>query len=257
MKVVEQIIKDVEKNGDKAVRTYTEKFDGKIEALQVSKDEIKEAFSKVDKETIKQLEECAERIRFFAEKQLNSIKEFQLENKGVKLGQKIVAIEKIGCYVPGGKFPLMSSALMTVIPAKVAGVKEIVVCSPKIKKEVIVAAKIAGADKIFRIGGVQAIAAMAFGTKKIPKVDKIVGPGNKYVAEAKRQLYGKVGIDMIAGTSDIMIIADVTANIEYIKADTLAQKEQDEDAKAILVALDKPILVKVNLDCDKVIAKSF
>jgi histidinol dehydrogenase len=161
------------------------------------------------------------------------------------LGHKIVPIESVGCYVPGGQYPLPSSALMSVIPAKVAGVKNILVFSPKIQPVTIVAANIAGADRIFKIGGVQAIAAMAFGTNQIPRVDKIVGPGNKYVAAAKKEVFGIVGIDMIAGPSEVLIIADDSANPSFIVADLLAQAEHDVDARANLIVTSKSLVDKV------------
>ena len=157
----------------------------------------------------------------------------------------------MGCYVPGGRFPLLSSALMSIIPAKIAGVEEIIVCSPNIKPEVIVAADLAGADRIFNVGGVQAIAALAYGTKQVPKVDKIVGPGNKYVTEAKKLVFGDVGIDFIAGPSEILIIADETSNPDFVKADLEAQKEHDKDAKIYLIRVSKS-----NKQIDRAIEKA-
>src|SRR3989338_10653146 len=178
-KTVNKIIEDVRKNGDAAIRYYTRKFD-KVDLTDflVTKKEIEEAYNFVDKETIKALKFAKKNIEFFAKEQLKQFKDFKIRKNGVVLGQKVVPIGKIGVYIPGGNYPLPSTALMCIIPAKIAGVKEDIASSPKIKPETIVAANIAGADKIFRIGGAQAIAAMAYGTKTIPKVDKIVGPGN-------------------------------------------------------------------------------
>ncbi|MBW1839393.1 MAG: histidinol dehydrogenase, partial [Deltaproteobacteria bacterium] len=208
--------------------------------------EIKEAYNKVDPKDVEVLKKAAKNIRFFAEKQFEGFRDFEADNDGVLLGQKIIPIEKVGCYVPGGRYPLPSSALMSVIPAKVAGVKEIIVCSPKTDPFVIVAADIAGADKIFNVGGVQAIGAMAYGTETIPKVNKIVGPGNKFVAAAKKEVYGLVGIDFIAGPSEVLIIADDTGNPEFIAADLLAQAEHDPNARSDLLTTSKKLAEEVN-----------
>lgn len=233
---VAEIIDAVKKNRDKSVRFYAKKFDGFNQAeFKVTKKEIKDAYKKVDKKTINAIKKAASNIRFFAKKQFSQIKSFETKLKGTTLGQKIIPIERIGCYVPGGRYPLPSTALMCIMPAKVAGAREIIVCSPKIKPETIVAANIAGADAIFNLGGVQAIAAMAYGTKRVPKVDKIVGPGNAYVTEAKKQVYGEVGIDFLAGPSEVLIIADNFANPEFLAADLLAQAEHDPNAQAILI----------------------
>ncbi|MCQ2957504.1 MAG: histidinol dehydrogenase [Candidatus Gastranaerophilales bacterium] len=184
-------------------------------------------------------------VKTFAQNQLNSIKEFEIENNGMKLGQKIIPLERTGAYVPGGNYPLPSSAIMSCVPAKVAGVKEIIMCSPKIKDVTIVAGVLAGADKIFKVGGVQAIAAMAYGTESIPKVDKITGPGNKFVTFAKKQVFGACGIDFLAGPSEVMIIADNSANPKFVAADFLAQCEHDADASGILITTDKNLANKV------------
>ena len=249
MNIVNKIIADIEKNNDKAVSKYTLKFDKiKIKRFLVSKKEIKEAYKEIDRETLAALKKAAENIRKFAKKQLEYFKNFEYKENGMILGQRIVPIEKIGCYIPGGNYPLPSSALMSVITARVAGCKEIIVCSPKIKKVTIVAANLAGADKIFRIGGIQAIAAMAYGTKQIPKVDKIVGPGNIYVNLAKKEVFGKVGIDFIAGPSEVMIIADETANSVFIAADMLAQAEHDVNAITILITTSKSIAKKTKIE---------
>ena len=247
---VRTIIYRVRKEGDSAVKEYTELFDTidftTLKTAKVSDSEIKEAYEQVDKETITALKKAADNIRKFAEMQLKSIKEFTYTFTGITLKQKILPIKRVGCYVPGGNYPLPSTALMTVIPAKTAGVKEVIVCSPKIKPVTIVAADIAGADAIYRIGGVQAIAAMAFGTETIQQVDKIVGPGNNYVTEAKRQVYGNVGIDFLAGPSEVLIIADKSGNQNYIAADLLAQAEHDTHAIPNLITFNEKIARKVN-----------
>lgn len=247
IKIVKRILKDVREKGDEAVKKYTEKFDGvKLESLEVSKPEIKRSYKFVDGGTMNALKQAAENIRFFAKKQMAQLKDFEVKRKGVTLGQKITPLERVGCYVPGGRYPLPSSALMSVIPAKVAGVKEVIVCSPKIAPVTIVAADLAGADRIFNVGGAQAIGAMAYGTETVPKVDKIVGPGNKYVIAAKKEVYGLVGIDFIAGPSEILIIADETADPKLIAADLLAQAEHDPNAKPNLVTTSRGVGEQVN-----------
>lgn len=233
---VSEIVNDVKQNGDEAVRKYSEKFgDGIINNFIVSEFEIKAAYKKVSQESIEALKFAIKNIRQFAEAQLSCIKELKTEVCGSELGHKIIPIERVGCYIPGGNYPLPSSALMTIIPAKVAGVKEIIACSPKIHPLTIVACDLAGADVIYKIGGVQAIAAMAYGTKTVKKVNKIVGPGNKFVTSAKKQVFGECGIDFLAGPSEVMIIADDTANPDFVAADMLAQCEHDLDAKAYLL----------------------
>jgi len=240
MEKVKKIIKDVEKNGDKAVKKYTEIFDKqKLSRLEVTKKEIKEAYKKVDKETLKALKKALSNIKRFAKEQKKQYKDFKYEKDGVTLGQKVVPLERVGVYVPGGNYPLPSTALMCITPAKVAGVKEIIVCSPKIVPTTIVAADFAGADKIYRIGGVQAIAALAKGTRAIPKVDKIVGPGNAYVTAAKKEIFGKTGIDLLAGPSEVLIITDNNADAKFVAADLLAQAEHDVEAKIVLVSSSK------------------
>src|SRR3989338_5388095 len=252
MKIVNKIIEDVKSKGDIAVRYYTKKFD-KIDGSSfiVTKQEIKLAYKQVDKETIKALKFAKKNIEFFAKQQLKQFKNFEVRKNGVILGQRVIPIEKAGVYIPGGNYPLLSTALMCIIPARLAGVKEIIACSPKIKPETIVAADIAGADKIFRIGGVQAIAAMAYGTKQIPKVDKIVGPGNIYVTAAKKAVYGYYGIDFLAGPSEVMIIADETGNPEFIAIDLLAQLEHDVNAKAYLLTNSQALIKNVKIEIKK------
>ena len=250
--VVKEILTKVKNDGDSSVAFYTKKFDNlDLKCFEITKKEIDEAYKLVDKETITAIKKAAKRIEAFARKQMQCFKDFSCTENGITLGQRIISLEKVGCYVPGGRYPLPSTALMTVIPAKVVGVKEIIVCSPKIKTETIVAADIAGASRIFNIGGIQAIGAMAFGTETIPKVDKIVGPGNKYVTSAKKEVYGVVGIDFLAGPSEIMIIADKNANAKFIAADLLAQAEHDPNAIVDLITISRKLAEEVNKELEK------
>lgn len=233
---VVEIANDVKNNGDEAVKKYSKQFDGQdLETFLVSKDEIEAAYKKIDEKTINAIKKSIKNVENFSKKQLKCLKELKVKIDKNELGHKIIPIESTGCYIPGGNYPLLSSAIMTIVPAKVAGVKEIVACSPKIRPETIVACDLAGANKIFNIGGVQAISAMAYGTQSVPKVKKIVGPGNKYVTAAKKHVFGEVGIDFLAGPSEVLIIADETANPEFVSADMLAQCEHDVDARAFLV----------------------
>ena len=244
--VVREILDAVKKDGDVAVKAYTKRFDGiELSETEVSKAQIKEAYNKVDKDIVAALMKAAQNIRAFAKAQLEQIKDLRLEAGGLVLGQKVVPLERVGCYVPGGSYPLPSSALMSVIPAKVAGVKEVILCSPKMQPVTMVAADIAGADRIYRIGGVQAVAAMAYGTRSVPRVDKIVGPGNIYVTAAKREVFGLVGIDFVAGPSELVIIADEKADPRFIAADILAQAEHDVLARVCLIT-----------DCEETAAKA-
>ena len=246
MKTVNNIIENVKKNGDKAVRKYTKIFDKvKIKNLKVNNKEIKEAYKKIDKKTLRTIKLAAVNIRNFAKKQFKQFKNFEYKKSGVTVGQRITPIEKVGVYIPGGKYPLSSTALMCIIPAKIAGVKNIIACSPKIKAETIVASHFAGADLIFKVGGAQAIAAMAYGTKSIPRVDKIVGPGNVYVTQAKKEIYGDCGADFLAGPSEILIIADKWANPVFIAADLLAQAEHDVKAKLTFITDSSGLIRKV------------
>ncbi len=254
--VVSQILSEVKKDGDKAIQKYTKKFDNlALKDFKLSKEQIKNAYKQVNPRDIQMLKKAAANIKSFARKQLETFKNFEITKNGVTLGQTIVPIEKVGCYVPGGRYPLPSSALMTVIPAKVAEVKEIIVCSPKIHPLTIVAADLAGAHKIFNIGGVQAIGALAYGTKSVPTVNKIVGPGNKYIAAAKKQVYGIVGIDFIAGPSEVLIIADESGNPAFIAADLLAQAEHDPQARCDLLTTSKKIAQEVNQEIEIQLAK--
>ena len=238
--VVAQIIANVIKNGDAALFEYSEKFDkAKLSSLEVTEDEINEAFSSVDKEFVEIIKEAAENIREFHKRQVRN--SFVINEKdGVVIGQKVMPIEKVGLYVPGGTAAYPSTVLMDSIPAKIAGCREIVMVTPptkdgKVNPVILAAAKIAGVDRIFKVGGAQAVAALAYGTESVPKVDKIVGPGNAYVAEAKKQVFGKVSIDMIAGPSEILVVADSTCNPKHIAADLLSQAEHDKMASAVLV----------------------
>lgn len=251
MRQVRRIIKEVKQRGDKAVRKYTAIFDGvKLKKIKIGRKEIKQAYQKIDQETIKTMKKAAKNIERFARFQLKQFKNFEYTKNGVTVGQKIIPIEKIGVYVPGGNYPLPSTSLMCVIPAKVAGVKEAIVCSPKIKPITIVAANLAGADLIFNVGGVQAIAAMAYGTETIPKADKIVGPGNIYVTQAKKEIYGDCGIDLLAGPTEILIVADKFANPKFIAADLLGQAEHDVKARIFLVTPSKSLIDKVKKELE-------
>ena len=237
---VSEIIANVAKNGDAALFEYCEKFDkAKLSALEVTPEEIDEAFASVDGEFVKIIEEAAENIREFHSRQVRN--SFIISEKnGVVTGQKVMPIEKVGLYVPGGTAAYPSTVLMDSIPAKIAGCSEIVMVTPpskdgKVNPVILAAAKIAGVDRIFKVGGAQAVAALAYGTESVPKVDKIVGPGNAYVAEAKKQVFGRVSIDMIAGPSEILVVADSLSNATYIAADLLSQAEHDKNASAVLV----------------------
>jgi len=250
--VVREILDAVKKDGDSAVKAYTKKFDGiELADIEVSKDEIKMAYDSIDSEIVTALTKAAQNIRSFAKAQLEQIKDLRLESGGLVLGQRVVPLERVGCYVPGGSYPLPSSALMSVIPAKVAGVKEVIVCSPKMQPVTLVAADIAGADRIYKIGGVQAVAAMAYGTQSMPRVDKIVGPGNVYVTAAKREVYGLVGIDFVAGPSELVIIADGNADPRFIAADILAQAEHDVLARVCLITDCEDLAAKASTQVDE------
>ena len=238
--VVAEIITEVRARGDAALYAYCEKFDGvKLSALQVTQAEIDEAMTLVEPRFIEVLEKAAENIRkFHACQKRNG---FVVNNtNGVMVGQKIIPVDRAGLYVPGGTASYPSTVLMDAIPAKLAGCPDVVMVTPpgkdgKISPVILAAARIAGVDKIFKVGGAQAIAALAYGTESVPKVDKIVGPGNAFVAEAKKQVFGTVSIDMIAGPSEILVVADATAEPAYVAADLLSQAEHDKMASAVLV----------------------
>ncbi len=238
--VVTEIIENVAENGDKALFEYSKKFDkADLSTLEVTPEEIDEAFSQVEPEFIEILKEARWNITDFHSRQWRG--SFIINEKnGVITGQKVLPIEKVGLYVPGGTAAYPSTVLMDSIPAKIAGCSEIVMVTPpskdgKVNPVILAAAKIAGVDRIFKVGGAQAVAALAYGTESVPKVDKIVGPGNAYVAEAKKQVFGRVSIDMIAGPSEILVVADSKSNAEYVAADLLSQAEHDRMASAVLV----------------------
>ena len=246
--IVADILYDVRKNGDRAVLAYCAKFDkAELETVEVSKEEIEEALNLVEPEFLEILREAAANIRAFHSRQVRN--SFVLADRpGIVLGQKVTPIEKVGVYVPGGTAAYPSTVLMDTIPAKIAGCPQIVMVTPpgkdgKINPAILAAASIAGVDRIFKVGGAQAIAALAYGTQSIPKVDKIVGPGNAFVAEAKKQVFGMVSIDMIAGPSEILVIADGKSNPVHVAADLLSQAEHDKLASAVLVT-DSEALAK-------------
>ena len=254
--IVSDIIANVKANGDKALREYSLKFDGSCpENLRVTQEEIDSAYENEDKAFIETLETAKKNIWAFHEKQLRS--GFRIdEGDGIIAGQKITPIEKVGIYVPGGTASYPSTVLMNAIPAKIAGVKEIIMVTPpdkqgNIPSAILCAAKIAGVDTIIKTGGAQAVAALAYGTKTIPCVDKIVGPGNIFVATAKKLLYGTVDIDMIAGPSEILVLADGTCNPAYVAADLLSQAEHDKLASAVLVTDSKEIALDVQAEIER------
>lgn len=243
--VVADIISDVRSRGDEALRDYTEKFDGAApRVLELSEHELDWGFRQADPQLVEILFQAAQRIETFHRKQVRS-SFLQNEEAGVLTGQKILPLQRVGLYVPGGTAAYPSSVLMNCIPAKIAGVEEIIMVTPPgkdgISPNVLAAARIAGVDRVFQVGGAQAVAALAYGTETIPQVDKIVGPGNRYVAEAKKQVYGQVDIDMIAGPSEVLIIADEASNPAHLAADLLAQAEHDEHAAAILLTTSQTL----------------
>lgn len=248
---VSDILENVRVNGDGAIREYTEKFDGVlIEDLKVSKDEIKEAYDTLDDDLLVALKNAADNIKRFHEKQIPS--DWNMEvNPGVVAGQIVRPINSAGCYIPGGRAAYPSSILMTVIPAKIAGVKKVVCVTPpqkdgKILDAILVAADIAGADEIYKVGGAQAIAGLAYGTESIPRVEKIVGPGNIFVTAAKKLVYGQVDIEFPAGPSEVLILADETANPEFLATDILAQAEHDPNASCFLVTDCEDLAIKTD-----------
>ncbi len=254
-KVVREIIENVKTNGDKALYEYSKKFDGAtLSSIEVTSTEIDEAFSLVDEEFIETLRLAARNIEKFHEKQKRT--SFIINDEdGIITGQKITPIERVGLYVPGGTAAYPSTVLMDSIPAKIAGCNEIVITTPpmkngKINPHILAAAKIAGVTRIFKVGGAQAIAALAYGTESVIKVDKIVGPGNAFVAEAKRQVFGRVSIDMIAGPSEILVIADKNSNPAYVSADLLSQAEHDKMASAVLVTDSEELAVQVQREIE-------
>lgn len=253
------IIADVRQSGDAALRRYTKEFDkAGPDTLEVPREQLDQALADLEPGLRSVLEEAAENIRAFHRRQVQN--GFIISGKpGIVLGQKVTPIEKVGVYIPGGTAPLPSTVLMDCIPAKIAGCHEIVMVSPPtyngdIAPIILAAARIAGVDRVFRCGGAQAIAALAYGTESIPRVDKIVGPGNAFVAEAKRQVFGKVGIDMIAGPSDILVIADGGSDARQIAADLLSQAEHDQNACAVLVTNSRTLAEAVAAELEKQLA---
>ncbi|MBQ9762108.1 MAG: histidinol dehydrogenase [Oscillospiraceae bacterium] len=253
--IVSEIIANVRKNGDKALFEYCEKFDkAKLTALQVTKEEIDEAVAAVDPDFLRILRTAADNIRKFHSRQVRN--SFIINDEdGILMGQKIIPVDRAGLYVPGGTAAYPSTVLMDSIPAKIAGVRELVMVTPpnaqgKVNPVILAAASVAGVDRIFKVGGAQAIAALAYGTESIPRVDKIVGPGNAFVAEAKRQVFGQVSIDMIAGPSEILIIADGKSNPRHLAADLLSQAEHDKLASAVLVTDSEALALAVQAELE-------
>lgn len=259
---VAEIVANVRKNKDEAIFEYSKKFDGadiNADNILVTEEEIKEAYEKVDEPLLNVMRKALVNIRSYHEKQKQN-SWIATEDNGAILGQKVTPLQRVGVYVPGGKAVYPSSVLMNIVPAKVAGVDEIIMTTPpgrdgKVNPSTLVAAKEAGADKIYKVGGAQAIAALAFGTESIPKVDKIVGPGNIYVALAKKAVFGYVSIDSIAGPSEILVLADETANARYVAADLLSQAEHDEMASAILVTTSQKLAEEVSKEVDGFVAE--
>lgn len=248
--IVREIIDNVKTKGDRALGKYLEKFDGvKLSQFKVSREEIEEAIGEVETEFLDILKEAESNIRAFHEKQVRQ--GFMMTNKsGVILGQRVVPIEKVGIYVPGGTAAYPSTVLMDAVPAKIAGVSEIIMVTPpnkegRVNPYILAAAKIAGVTSVYKIGGAQAVAALAFGTESVPKVDKIVGPGNAFVAEAKKQVFGQVGIDMIAGPSEVLVLADGKSNPKFVAADLLSQAEHDKNASCVLITESYTLAEKV------------
>ncbi len=248
-KTVRRILADVRKRGDAAVRAYTKKFDGFVPKQFAVTADLADA---IPAEQARALRAAHERIRAFHEKQLQQSWEFT-DADGTRLGQRISALARVGLYVPGGKAAYPSSVLMNAVPAKVAGVGELVMTCPNPTPLVLAAAALAGVDRVIRVGGAQAIAALAYGTRSIPRVDKIVGPGNAYVAEAKRQVFGEVGIDMVAGPSEILVIADGSVPTDWTAMDLFSQAEHDESAQAILLSPDAAYLGAVEAAVGKLL----
>lgn len=254
--IVADIIADVKENGDTAVKAYCAKFDkAELTSLEVTPEEIQEAISQVEPEFLDILREAAENIRSFHSRQVRN--SFVIADKpGIVLGQKITPIEKVGVYVPGGTAAYPSTVLMDTIPAKIAGCPQLMMVTPpgrdgKVNPAILAAASIAGVNRIFKVGGAQAIAALAYGTESIPRVDKIVGPGNAFVAEAKKQVFGRVSIDMIAGPSEILVIADGKSNPVHVAADLLSQAEHDKLASAVLVTDSEELALAVQAELER------
>lgn len=253
--IVSDILREVKEKGDEALFAYTEKFDGvRLSSLCVTEKEFDEAMEAIEPEFLRILEKAAENIRRFHEQQKRT--SYIIEGEGgTLLGQRVIAVDRAGLYVPGGTAAYPSTVLMDSIPAKIAGCKETVIVTPptkdgKVAPAILAAARIAGVDRVFKVGGAQAIAALAYGTETVPKVDKIVGPGNAFVAEAKKQVYGTVSIDMIAGPSEILVVADGKSNPKHVAADLLSQAEHDKMASAVLVTDDMALAKAVQAEIE-------
>ena len=257
--IVSDIINNVKTNGDKALSEYLEKFDKvKLTDFKVSEEEIASALNKVEPEFLEILKEAESNIRAFHEKQVRQGFMMTAKN-GVILGQRVVPIEKVGIYVPGGTAAYPSTVLMDAVPAKIAGVSEIIMVTPpnkigEINPYILAAAKIAGVTAIYKLGGAQAVAALAYGTESVPKVDKIVGPGNAFVAEAKKQVFGQVGIDMIAGPSEVLVLADGKSNSKFVAADLLSQAEHDKNASCVLITESEKLAKEVQQEIENQLA---
>jgi histidinol dehydrogenase len=264
---IRSILEDVRRDGDEAVKAYTRKFDKvDLDGFKIERDACREALLRLNGDTRRALQEAADNLRRFAGRQLEQLQDFEMEiNPGVFTGQRVIPVDRVGVYVPGGNFPLVSSLLMGAAPARAAGVKEIVVCTPPepgggVSPAMAAAAAIAGIDEFYTIGGVQAIGAMAYGTETIKAVDKIVGPGNRYVTAAKKEVYGLVGIDFVAGPSEVMVIADAGADPRWIAADLLAQAEHDVLAAPVMITpspdLAKEVVKEVRLQLEQLETKT-
>ena len=253
---VRAIIADVRARGDAAVLEYTRRFDrvtaSSLSELEIGKEKLEASLRTVPSQQALALRSAAERIKRFHEKQVQESWEYT-ERDGTRLGQRVTALDRVGLYVPGGKAAYPSSVLMNALPAKVAGVRELIMVSPNSSPLVLAAAALAGVDRVFAIGGAQAVAALAYGTKSLPRVDKIVGPGNAYVAEAKRQVFGQVGIDMVAGPSEILVICDGKTPADWVAMDLFSQAEHDEDAQALLLSPESSFLGAVEQAIEKLL----
>ncbi|RSL41329.1 hypothetical protein CEP54_015853 [Fusarium duplospermum] len=258
--IVKGVIETVRRQGDSAVRQYSEQFDKwSPVSFELSKDDIKQVMAELPEQVIQDIKTVQANVRKFAEAQKDSLKEFELEMApGVFLGQKNNPIDSVGAYIPGGRYPLLASAHMTILTAKVAGVRNVVACTPpaagKLPLATVAAMHLAGADQIFILGGIQAIAAMAVGTETIPKVDFIAGPGNAFVAEAKRQLFGEIGIDLFAGPTEVLIVADETADAYTVATDLLSQAEHGPDTPAVLITTSEYLAKRTMEYCDQQLA---
>ena len=254
VELVSEILTSVQAHGDTAVRKYSQQFDQiDPEMIEVSLDERAAALEALDAQSRKDTEFAIANVTAFARAQLETILPLEIEIlPGVHMGHRVIPIEKVGCYVPGGRYPLLSAPVMTIVPAKVAGVGEVIAClPPNAHPAMIAGCHLSGADRIFRIGGAQAIAAMAFGTETVPRVDKIVGPGNAFVNEAKRQVFGPIGIDQLAGPSEIFVVADESGDSEMIATDMLAQAEHDVRTRVGLITTHKPLALAVMQEIER------